>query len=55
MKNLLKETQDVLLLNAGTFTFVSLANIEVILKITLLALTIVYTADKYIYNRKKRK
>ena len=55
MKNLFKETQDVLLLNAGTFTFVSLANIEILLKIGLLILTIIYTADKYIYNRKRRK
>jgi hypothetical protein len=55
MKTLLKETSDVLILNIGTLSFVSLANVEIVLKIVALALTIIYTADKYIYNRKRRK
>ena len=54
MKSLLKECSDVLILNIGTVTFVSLANIEVLLKITLLLLTIIYTVDKWIYQRKNR-
>tara|TARA_R110001583_G_scaffold96694_1_gene241128 strand:- start:1498 stop:1662 length:165 start_codon:yes stop_codon:yes gene_type:complete len=54
MKSLLKECSDVLILNLGTVTFVSLANIEVLLKIILLSLTIIYTVDKWIYKRKNR-
>ncbi len=55
MKSLIKETSDVLILNIGTLSFVSLANVEIMMKIIALALTIIYTADKYIYNRKRRK
>jgi hypothetical protein len=55
MKAFVKEVSDVLLLNIGTLSFVSLANVEVMLKIVALALTILYTTDKYIYNRKRRK
>jgi len=55
MKNFIKDTADVLILNTTTFTFVSFADIEILLKIVLLLLTIAYTADKYIYNRKNRK
>lgn len=47
MKNLIKECSDVIVLNAGTFTFVSLANVEVLLKIVLLLLTIFYTLEKW--------
>tara|TARA_R110000824_G_scaffold2597_4_gene11974 strand:+ start:2239 stop:2403 length:165 start_codon:yes stop_codon:yes gene_type:complete len=54
MKSLLKECSDVLILNLGTVTFVSLADIEVLLKIILLSLTIIYTVDKWIYKRKNR-
>ena len=54
MKSLLKECSDVLILNLGTVTFVSLADIEVLLKIILLLLTIIYTVDKWIYKRKNR-
>tara|TARA_R110002072_G_scaffold3261_2_gene24057 strand:+ start:3512 stop:3685 length:174 start_codon:yes stop_codon:yes gene_type:complete len=55
MKNLMKEVGDVLVLNTTTFTFVTLADIEVILKIVLLLMSIIYTTDKYIYNRKRKK
>jgi hypothetical protein len=55
MKNLMKEVGDVLVLNTTTFTFVTLANIEVLLKIVLLLMSIIYTTDKYIYNRKRKK
>ena len=55
MKNLLKETSDVLLLNTTTFTFATLADVEVVLKIAVLSLSIIYTTDKIIYNRKRRK
>jgi hypothetical protein len=55
MKSFFKDCSDVILLNTTTLSFVSLANIEVILKIALLLLTIIYTLDKYLYNRNKRK
>ena len=54
-QNLLKETSDVLLLNTTTFTFATLADVEVVLKIAVLLLSIIYTTDKIIYNRKRRK
>jgi len=55
IKNLLKETSDVLVLNTTTFTFSTLADVEVVLKIAVLLLSIIYTTDKIIYNRKRRK
>ena len=54
MKTLFKECSDVLILNTTTFTFATLADVEVILKILVLFLSIIYTADKIIYNRKRR-
>ena len=55
MKNIIKETSDVLILNASTFTFASFANVEIILKIAVLLLSIVYTGQKIIYNFRKKK
>ena len=55
MKNILKETSDVLVLNTTTVTFATLADVEVVLKIAVLLLSIIYTTDKIIYNRKRRK
>ena len=55
MKNILKETSDVLVLNTTTFTFATLADVEVVLKIAVLLLSIIYTTDKIIYNRTRRK
>ena len=47
MKNLLKECSDVLTLNITTLA-ISFTQVEMILKIVLLVLSIVYTADKII-------
>ena len=55
MKNILKETSDVLILNTTTFTFASMSDVEIMLKIGVLLLSIIYTTDKIIYNRKRRK
>ncbi len=55
MKNIIKETSDVLILNTTTFTFASMANVEILLKIAVLLLSIIYTTDKLIYNRRRRK
>lgn len=54
MKNIIKETSDVLLINTSTFTFVSLANVEILLKIGLLIISIIYTTQKVIYNQKRK-
>jgi hypothetical protein len=54
MKNILKETSEVLLINTSTFTFVSLANVEILLKIGLLIVSIIYTTQKVIYNQKRK-
>jgi len=54
MKNIIKETSDVLLINTSTFTFVSLANVEILLKIGLLIVSIIYTTQKVIYNQKRK-
>lgn len=53
MKNLLKECSDVLTLNITTLA-ISFTQVEMILKIVLLILSIIYTADKIIKNRKKK-
>ena len=53
VKNLLKECSDVLTLNITTLA-ISFTQVEMILKIVLLVLSIVYTADKIIKNRKKK-
>jgi hypothetical protein len=53
MKNLLKECSDVLTLNITTLA-ISFTQVEMILKIVLLVLSIVYTTDKIIKNRKKK-
>ena len=55
MKNRIKETSDVLILNTTTFAFASMANVEIMLKIAVLLLSIIYTTDKLIYNRRRRK
>ena len=52
MKNLIKECSDVLTLNITTLA-ISFTQVEMILKIILLILSIVYTADKLIKNRNK--
>lgn len=53
MKNLLKECSDVLTLNITTIA-ISFTQVEMILKILLLILSIIYTTDKIIKNRKKK-
>ena len=52
MKNILKECADVLTLNITTLE-ISFTQVEMILKIVLLVLSIIYTADKLIKNSKK--
>jgi hypothetical protein len=54
MKNIIKETKDVLLVNTSTLGFVSFSDVELVLKLILLILSIVYTLDKIISNRRKK-
>lgn len=53
MKTILKECSDVLTLNITTLA-ISFTQVEMILKIVLLLLSIIYTAEKLIKNRKKK-
>lgn len=52
MKTLLKDCADVLTLNITTLA-ISFTEVEMMLKIVLLVLSIIYTSDKLIKNRKK--
>jgi hypothetical protein len=54
MKTLLKECADVLTLNITTLA-ISFTQIEMVLKIILLLLSIIYTADKLIKNKNGKK
>lgn len=53
MKTILKECGDVLSLNITTLA-ISFTSIEMLLKILLLLLSIIYTADKLIKNQKNK-
>jgi len=53
MKNLLNQNADVLGLNSITL-MISFSNVEQILQIILLVVSITYTVDKYINYRKKK-
>jgi len=54
MKSLIKENADVLSLNSITAA-ISFSAVEEILQIVLLVVSILYTVDRYIYYRSKRK
>lgn len=54
MKNLFKENADVLGLNSLTLS-ISFTAVEQILQICLLVISIVYTVDRFLYYRNKRK
>ena len=53
MKTLLKECSDVLTLNITTLA-ISFTQVEMLLKIVLLLLSIIYTADKLFKNQKNK-
>jgi hypothetical protein len=54
MKSLIKENADVLSLNSVTAA-ISFSAVEELLQIVLLIVSILYTVDRYIYYRNKRK
>tara|TARA_R110000824_G_scaffold100255_2_gene238420 strand:+ start:1658 stop:1831 length:174 start_codon:yes stop_codon:yes gene_type:complete len=54
LKQLAKEVGDVLLINGTVLSVATFSNLEVILKILLLVVSIIYTADKWWYHKKNR-
>tara|TARA_R110002126_G_C10328369_1_gene489636 strand:- start:210 stop:392 length:183 start_codon:yes stop_codon:yes gene_type:complete len=54
IKALAKEVGDVIVLNTTILSVATFSNIEVVLKIILLVISIVYTADKWYFQKKKR-
>ena len=54
LKQLVSEVGDVLILNTTILSVATFSNLETILKIVLLLVTIIYTADKWYYQKKKR-
>ncbi len=53
-KKIVTEIAPVLTLNSTTLVF-SLSDFELILKIILLIISIIYTADRWLYYRKKNR
>tara|TARA_R110000751_G_scaffold5086_2_gene23946 strand:+ start:238 stop:420 length:183 start_codon:yes stop_codon:yes gene_type:complete len=54
LNELAKEVGDVLILNTTVLSVATFSNLEVVLKILLLVISIVYTADKWYFQKKKR-
>jgi hypothetical protein len=54
LKQLAKEVGDVVILNTTILSIATFSNIEVVLKIILLVISIIYTADKWWFHKKNR-
>jgi hypothetical protein len=54
LKQLAKEVGDVLVINTTVLSVATFSNLEVVLKILLLVISIIYTADKWWYHKKNR-
>ena len=54
LKQLANEVGDVLILNTTILSVATFSNLEVVLKIILLVISIIYTADKWYFQKKKR-
>ncbi len=54
MKNLIMQNADVLGLNSVTLA-ISFTQVEQVLQIALLVVSIIYTVDRFLYYRNKRK
>ena len=54
LKQLAKEVGDVLILNTTILSVATFTNLEVILKIVLLVVSIIYTADKWWHHKRNR-
>ncbi len=55
LNTLTKEVGEVIGVNAAILSITTFTNLEIFLKILLLVVSIVYTVDKWWYNKKKRK
>jgi len=54
LKQLTKEVGEVIGVNATILSITTFTNLEVVLKIILLVVSIVYTVDKWWYHKKNR-
>ena len=54
IKQLAKEVGDLLIVNTTILSVATFTNLEVLLKIVLLLVSIIYTADKWWYHKKNR-
>jgi len=54
LSQITKEVGQVLGVNTAILSITTFSNIEVVLKIALLIISIVYTADKWWYHKKNR-
>ena len=54
LSELAKESAEVLIINTTVLSVATFSNLEVVLKIILLVLSIAYTADKWYFQKKKR-
>ena len=54
IKALAKEVGDVLVINTTVLSVATFSNLEVVLKILLLVISIAYTLNKWYYQNKKR-
>jgi hypothetical protein len=55
LKTITKEVGEVIGVNAAILSITTFTDLEILLKIILLVVSIIYTIDKYWHNRKKRK
>ena len=54
LSQITKEVGQVLGINVATLSITTFTNLEIILKILLLVITIAYTADKWWHHKKNR-
>ena len=54
LRQLAKEAGDVIILNTTILSVATFSNLEVVLKIILLVISIAYTADKWYFQKKRR-
>ena len=54
LNELVKESAQVLIINTTVLSVATFSNLEVVLKILLLAISIAYTIDKWYFQKKKR-
>jgi hypothetical protein len=55
IKKTIQEVTEVALVNGAVLSVTTFSNLEVALKLLLLIVSIVYTIDKWWFNRKRRK